>query len=68
MKQDYLNRKKNKKKGRAPQGARGLKQPEELQPDYVIVSRPPGGAWIETASAEATNTRYQVAPPRGRVD
>ena len=54
---------------RAPQGARGLKPYFDVCPCVRFLSRPPGGAWIET------NRQYRneidenyVAPPRGRVD
>ena len=31
-------------------------------------SRPPGGAWIETAEYNGQYSVIRVAPPRGRVD
>ena len=53
---------------RAPHGARGLKQREEINIDYDLMSRPARGAWIETRKESSPYFCMRVAPHTGRVD
>ena len=53
---------------RAPPGARGLKLAIVDDRAHRLLSRPPGGAWIETLQAMLAGIAMRVAPPRGRVD
>ena len=51
--------------GRAPHGARGLKQREEINIDYDLMSRPARGAWIETTWQSAPCAVKESRPARG---
>ncbi len=51
--------------GRAPRGARGLKQAVEPAVGFRAVSRPARGAWIETGRALVFRLRYLSRPARG---
>ena len=55
-------------RGRAPHGARGLKQGAEHLRGHRHGSRPAWGAWIETHDKQPKAPRRQVAPRMGRVD
>ena len=54
--------------GRAPHGARGLKQVKGRLGEKAGGSRPTRGAWIETVSCARRLLRGGVAPHTGRVD
>ena len=54
--------------GRAPHGARGLKQRAIDLPGMRHQSRPAWGAWIETLDRAPANCASCVAPRMGRVD
>ena len=54
-------------KGRAPQGARGLKSDGWEDVEFVTESRPARGAWVEICPIRRSLCRNRVAPRKGRV-
>ena len=55
-------------RGRAPHGARGLKQFLARCRHADPASRPARGAWIETIVHKTVLGTFRVAPRTGRVD
>ncbi len=62
------NGRRRPKRGRAPQGARGLKLTSGKETKKKDPSRPARGAWIEIHRRHRRRDLGGVAPRKGRVD